>query len=64
MKQKASFLCVPCYFDSDTSELSPRYGKVNDILLSAMIEIWWTLGTLLESCAGYFPIKILEKGGN
>ena len=61
MKQKARFLGVPCYYDSETGSLDARYGRVNDWILSVMIEIWWTLGTIFESCAGYFPIDILKK---
>ena len=55
---KASFLGVPCLYDEDTSELSPRYGKINDLLLSMAIEAWCFLGMFFSSCAEYFPIKI------
>lgn len=61
MKYKASFLGVPCYFEPETGDLTTRYGKINDLILSAVIEIWWTLGTIFESCAGYFPIEIHKK---
>jgi hypothetical protein len=61
MKRKASFLGIPCFYDNETGSLDARYGKINDWILSAAIEVWWFLGTIFESCAGYFPIEIHEE---
>ena len=62
MRRKARFLGVPCFYDDESGSLDARYGKINDILLTAFIELWWTLGTIFESCAGYFPIDIIKEG--
>jgi hypothetical protein len=61
MKQKANFWGIPCFYDETTHEIEPRYGKVNGCLLSVAINIWLFLGTVFESCSGYFPIEIYKE---
>jgi hypothetical protein len=61
VKYKASFLGVPCLYDPETGDLDARYGKINDLILSVMIEIWWFLGTVDDHCSGHFPIKLYRK---
>jgi len=40
MLEKASIFKIPCYFDKGTSEIVPRYGYINHVILFLAIDLW------------------------
>lgn len=57
-KRIAWFLGVPCFFDDGTFELTPRYGRINDFILSGAISFWLFLGEVIPCFGEAFPIEI------
>ena len=60
MIYKASFLLVPCFYNSETHEVTARYGKINEWFIDRAVSFWLFIAETFPDC-GSFPIDLYRE---